>query len=67
MNHRWQLNEYGEVDIWALDYGYHNGPKCTRCGRTFCQHCHRTVYVEECPGDIYQQMGQLSLFSEDIA
>lgn len=67
MQHRWQLNADGEIDIWALDVDYHNGPECTRCWRVFCEHCNPMCYQEECPGDRYQQMGQLSLFGEDVA
>lgn len=66
MKHRWQLNEWGEVDMFALDVDIHNGPRCTRCGEGFCHHCW-DPFGEECPGDKYQQMGQLSLFSEDVA
>lgn len=44
------------VDVWQLDEGYHNGPRCLRCGGIWCQHCHSEVFEEECSS------GQLSIF-----
>lgn len=49
MKHDWYLNEDGRIDIWRLDYGYHNGPQCRRCQEMFCHHCERNRWDEECP------------------
>lgn len=38
-HHKWRLNENGEPDEWAFEYGYHNGYSCQRCGYCFCMHC----------------------------
>lgn len=38
-SHKWRLNEKGEPDHWAWEYGYHNGYLCERCGYSFCKHC----------------------------
>lgn len=37
--HAWRRNEYGEIDFWATESGYHNGPMCDRCYDAFCEHC----------------------------
>lgn len=38
--HVWQKNEYDDkVDIMAMCYDFHNGPKCINCGYDFCHHC----------------------------
>lgn len=37
--HLWRLDEKGEIDIFAMDYGYCNGPVCRVCGHSFCVHC----------------------------
>lgn len=29
----------GEVDIFVLNYGFHNGPGCIKCGDEWCHHC----------------------------
>lgn len=37
--HDWERDGDGEIDIFALDDGYHNGPACKRCNYCFCMHC----------------------------
>lgn len=37
--HDWQTTEDGEIDIFAFEYDYHNGPVCKRCGYSYCIHC----------------------------
>ena len=37
--HEWQKDEDDTVDIFAMDDGIHNGPKCVKCGYSFCHHC----------------------------
>lgn len=39
MGHEWALNDHGSVDAMAMWSGDHNGPRCVRCGYTFCEHC----------------------------
>ncbi len=36
--HRWQVDEFGAVDNFAMDHEPHNGPKCVTCGYTYCVH-----------------------------
>lgn len=36
--HNWQVRD-GEVEMFVLAGGFHNGPSCTRCGYSFCHHC----------------------------
>lgn len=38
--HEWILDEDGEIDMWQLESGFHNGPACSRCGYSYCEHCH---------------------------
>ena len=47
--HELILDEYGSIDIWVLDYDYHNGPGCAKCGISWCHHCMNeiTECVEE--------------------
>lgn len=47
--HQWAETEWGSVDIFAYDEGFHNGPRCELCGRTGCRHCDRAMEDEECP------------------
>lgn len=37
--HKLVRNEDGEIDIWQCDSGYHNGPGCEKCHKTWCEHC----------------------------
>lgn len=37
--HDWYRNEDGEIDEFAFDADYHNGPMCKRCYYSFCVHC----------------------------
>lgn len=45
--HTWQLNGYGEIDICAYDTDFHNGPRCTVCGKCYCHHCDPDCYERE--------------------
>lgn len=45
----YDADEYGnQRNIFAMSYGYHNGPKCKNCGYEFCQHCDSEFEVSEC-------------------
>ena len=36
----YENDEYGKsIDWFALSSGYHNGPRCKKCGYEFCHHC----------------------------
>lgn len=37
--HKWETNGNGEVDEFAWDREFHNGPVCMICGFTPCVHC----------------------------
>lgn len=38
-SHKWYRNKYGEIDMCAFNYDFHNGPICEKCGYGFCVHC----------------------------
>jgi hypothetical protein len=37
--HDWMRDKNGKIDTWAWDAGFHNGPMCTRCFHSECEHC----------------------------
>ena len=37
--HNWKKDIDGEIDLWAWEEGYCNGPLCLECGESFCIHC----------------------------
>jgi len=37
--HEWKRDIDGNIDEFAMEYAFHNGPVCKRCGYTFCMHC----------------------------
>lgn len=43
--HTWKRREHGTIDNFAMENGYHNGPVCTRCGYSFCEHCDEDGYT----------------------
>lgn len=45
--HQWRRDEDGNIDEFAMESGYHNGPVCERCGYTFCEHCNPDGWDEE--------------------
>lgn len=52
MRHTWALDSEGEVDMWHLSYGYHNGPHCTTCLESWCVNCSPNILDRDnCPGD----------------
>ena len=46
--HKWERDEDDEVDIFAFAAGFHNGPRCARCGTEFCHHCDPDCYDKPC-------------------
>lgn len=46
--HLWYKNKNGEIDMWRLDIGFHNGPECQVCHAAFCEHCTPNFDDEEC-------------------
>lgn len=46
--HLWYKNKNGEIDMWRLDIGIHNGPECQVCHASFCEHCTPNFDDEEC-------------------
>ena len=52
--HDWYLNEDGDIDVWQLDEGFHNGPRCRSCGYTFCEHCNPDGYNSMCVRDWHE-------------
>ena len=51
--HIWRKTEGGEVDYFAFDFEYHNGPECEICGFHFCEHCYPEKFDEESCKDQY--------------
>lgn len=63
-HHQWKTLASGEIDHWVVeipDVGTeHNGPECSVCGFSFCEHCDeefvkknnsaRSAWNFECPG-----------------
>lgn len=39
LGHKLKRDGSGNVDFFALDSGYHNGPECVLCGESWCEHC----------------------------
>lgn len=53
--HDWRKDKDGNIDEFAMDYGFHNGPACKRCGYSFCMHCKPNGWNEKpCVIDYYQ-------------
>lgn len=46
--HDWIKDKDGEIDIFAYESGYCNGPKCSVCGYEYCHHCHKEPPIEKC-------------------
>ena len=37
--HEWMRKDNGEIDLFAAESGFHNGPMCRRCYTSKCVHC----------------------------
>jgi len=46
--HLWYKEDDGEIDLWRLDVGFHNGPACQVCGESFCVNCNKDWENTEC-------------------
>lgn len=55
-DHLWKKDENGNVDEWAMEFDYHQGPVCERCGHSFCIHCEPNGYMthKKCVVDKYK-------------
>lgn len=51
--HIWKKRADGEVDHFAVDFEYHNGPECEICGLHFCEHCAPEMFDDESCKDQY--------------
>jgi len=46
--HEWLRDSSGDVDPFGYEAGdYHNGPRCSRCGFGYCEHCEALEELEE--------------------
>ena len=52
--HMWRKKEDGEIDEWAWDSEFHNGPVCVLCGATPCIHCTPGYKDTECYEESYR-------------
>lgn len=37
--HDWEKDRRGEINMFAVEYEYHNGPYCEICHESYCEHC----------------------------
>lgn len=45
--HSYIKDENGEIDEFAFEMGYCNGPICEICGYSFCKHCEPNGYDDK--------------------
>ena len=38
----------GGIDMFAVSYEFHNGPRCSTCGWSTCVHCQSVDSIPEC-------------------
>lgn len=38
-HHDWLTDANGNIDDFGFEYEFHNGPECSRCYHSFCEHC----------------------------
>lgn len=43
-----EYGEDGELDSFALESGFHNGPGCSICGWSCCWHCEGVEGIPDC-------------------
>ncbi|MCP4113804.1 MAG: hypothetical protein GY737_00080 [Desulfobacteraceae bacterium] len=47
--HVWEQEEdYEEVNFFAYNIDFHNGPRCVNCGYEFCHHCIDNENMKPC-------------------
>lgn len=49
--HAFKMNDDedgGDIDWFAVSGGMHNGPECTKCGWSCCQHCTEIANIPAC-------------------
>ena len=44
--------EGGDVDLFVVSGGFHNGPGCSRCHESWCYHCTPPEKIGQCEGDL---------------
>jgi hypothetical protein len=56
--HQPKRDEDGDIDNFAIESEYHNGPMCEVCYAGRCQHCDDGSPFEPCPGQ--EEMDRLA-------
>lgn len=52
--HKWKLED-GEIDLYAFEVDYCNGPICERCHYSFCVNCNPDGFnAKDCVVDWYE-------------
>lgn len=44
------LYSFGSLDHFVMESGFHNGPGCSVCGWSCCEHCDSVSDIPECEG-----------------
>ena len=54
--HQWKKYDGSDkIDPFAgVDFEFHNGPLCVKCGLSFCEHCEPEKYLSVCPVPHYK-------------
>lgn len=53
--HVWRRKENGDIDTWAWEVDYHNGPVCELCYSSPCEHCNPDwMELDDCSAEHYE-------------
>ena len=46
--HEFEHDEDGDIHWFVVDAGFHNGPRCSKCGWDCCMHCTDMKSIPQC-------------------
>lgn len=61
-----QLDDDGTLDIFAINYGNHNGPSCETCGWSCCMHCNAEMFIPKCTSPTLDLKAEPALLLEKL-
>lgn len=58
--HMPRVDSDGDIDMFAMDREYHNGPGCETCGEMWYHHCTDPSEIEPCTRPVLELTAQQS-------
>ncbi len=59
LGHRLVRDSDGSIDMFQVDIGFHNGPRCELCDEEWCEHCTKHSDITPCRAAAIAAFGEV--------